>query len=143
MDARKYHCRSAALGVAALALMLGFAAVALAAGSGVRLTGPTSNKLGVSFTEVFRGYAGAPADRVVAGEQTSTLVLCARTYAVERARSDYFPDYGQTVRKNHHYTGSVTFTAAVPGRHALCVYVIDAVTNKTYAHGERIWVNHS
>ncbi len=89
------------------------------------------------------GYAAAPANRIVAGEQTSTAKTCAGKYTTEYPRNDYYPAFGDTVGKKKRFKGlTVAFSAQVPGKHALCAYVINSSTYKTYAHAEITWTNH-
>ena len=126
------------------ASVLGWTSLAIAKSvSSIKLTGPSSNKIGQSFAIKMSGYAAAPANRVVAGEQTSTAKVCAGKYTTEYPRNDYYPAFGDTVGKNKRFKGlTVAFSAQVPGKHALCAYVINSSTYKTYAHAEITWTNH-
>ena len=135
---RRSRLVAVSVGVAALA----FAGVAIAEkSSSIKLSGPKTNKFGQDFTIKISGYAAAPANRIVAGEQTSTTQSCASKYLTENSRADYFSEYGKTAGKNHSFNGSVSFTATHLGSRALCAYVINSKTDKTYAHAQITWTN--
>jgi hypothetical protein len=57
-------CGVVLLGVTAV--VLAFVTVALGAGSSIRLTGPSSNKLGTTFSYTISGSATGAADYIVA-----------------------------------------------------------------------------
>lgn len=132
---------AAAVALVALAL----ASVAIAKQfNRIVLRGPISNKIGQAFSIDISGYASSPVNRVVAGEQTQGTLACAVTYAAEFSRPDYFPELNDKVGKNKRFQGlTVHFLAAHPGTHALCAYLINNATDKTYAHAGRKWNNHT
>ena len=117
-----------------------------AAGSSLRLSGPTSNKVGTAFDYTISGVAISPADYVVAWEQFYPQEGCASTYAAESTRT-FFPNtYGLTLFENrtvsHNYTLVEHFGAAHLGKHGICAYLIDLATGDTYADAGAFWTNH-
>ena len=133
-----------AAGVIALTAGVVASAAIAAAGSSIKLSGHATNTIGQSFSIKMSGYAAAPANRVVAGEQTSVALKCAAKFTAENPRSDYYGSFVKTVGKNKRFKNlSVNFSAVVPGTHALCAYVISSTTFKTYASAEFKWTNEA
>jgi hypothetical protein len=139
MDETRFRA-SVLVAVGVALLMLAPAALA-GKRSSVKLTGAKTVTYGQSFTIKISGYAAAPANRIVAGEQTSTATSCATKYSSEAPRADYFSDYGDTVGKNHKFKGSLSFEAAHLGSKAICAYVVNTSNGKTYAHAQFTWTN--
>jgi len=132
----------------ALAVALaGLAIASLAFGklnSAIRLSGPKSNVLGKTFSVSMSGYSALASERVVAGQQTSTALSCARQYAGERHRADFASAIARNVpRKKHFKQLTVRLVARVLGRHALCAYLINARTLVTYAEAETTWTTRA
>ncbi|MGD0982485.1 MAG: hypothetical protein ABSA65_01550 [Acidimicrobiales bacterium] len=116
------------------------------AGSSLRLSGPTSNKMGSAFKYTISGTALSPADYVVAWEQFYPQEGCATTYAAESTRT-FLPDtYGLTLFENrsvsHNYSIVEEFGADHLGKHGICAYLIDLTTGDTYAYAGQFWTNH-
>jgi len=116
-------------------------------GNSLKLSGPTSNKIGASFKYSISGTAVSPADYVVAWEQYYPQAGCASTYAAESTRA-FLPDtYGVTLFEDrsvsHTYSMVEQFGADHVGKHGICAYLIDLATGDTYAHAGQFWTNHS
>ena len=72
-------------------------------GSSLRLSGPTSNKLGAAFEYTISGAAVSPANYVVAWEQFYPQSGCANTYAAESTRVFLPNTYGLTLFENRKF----------------------------------------
>jgi len=134
---------AAAGALAALALV---PAASVATSASLRLSGPTSNKLGQNFNYKITGVATATANFVVAWEQYYPRSGCAATYAAESTRAFLPGTYGLTLwldqRVTGHYSLLARFGAANPGKHGICAYLINLSSGNTYAHAGQFWTNH-
>jgi hypothetical protein len=119
---------------------------ALAAGTSLHLSGPTSNKIGTSFTYKISGFFARPYDAVVTFQALATSG-CASTEQDELVRwhegktaHPYSYIYAES---NRPFSFHVHFKAKVPGKHDFCVYVVENKPEApTGAHARAQWTNH-
>ena len=137
------------LSIAALttAALLISGTIALATVNSMRISGPTSNKLGQDFNETITGNATGGANFVIAWEQYYKNAGCASTYAAESTRTYQGSRYETTLwldsSVSGHYTRVAEFGAAHAGVHGMCAYLINLNTGVTFAHAGVWWNNHS
>ena len=136
---RKLRSIKVAVLAASLVCVLAVSADA-AKRSSVTVKGPSSVKIGKTFSFHISGFAASPANYVSVREAPTS---CASTYAPESSKSG---PTGQsknlTPGKSFSYK-TAGFKAAHKGKHFLCVYVINFSTIKTYAHASTAWTDHT
>lgn len=139
---------AAALGARILlAAIVGGAIAASASGSAVRaggtirVNGPTHNLYHVSFQQVITGTAHGAANYVQSGEQLGSTPPCASTYAAERKRSTYTPWPTGTGSVHGQFHLVALFYSRNHLTHAICSYLINRSSRRTYAHAANYWSN--
>ena len=108
-----------------------------ASGSGsLKLSGPTSNKLGSSFTYSLSADAHSAAVLEVFEEPGSACAGSASGYPLSTARVHQSVPAGA-------FTVDFHLTAEPAGSFALCAYLVDPSTKATEARAAGHWTNHA
>jgi hypothetical protein len=116
---------------------------ALASASSIKVTGPSSVKIGTRFVYKVSGFAASPANFLAIWEAPPTI-RCARTYDREYNLSSSLSYIGgKHLKAGRDFSRSTTFTAKHAGTHYLCAYLINLRSTKTYAHAAAHWSDHT
>jgi hypothetical protein len=138
---RRWVVLTALLG---FALMIAVSASALASSSSVKITGPSSVKVGTKFQFKISGFDAKPADRLDLFEAS---VPCSASASNETLVQSVNPllNNDTNVKKNHSFSETLKLSAKHAGTHYLCAYlVIDkAPSFTTKAHAQKKWTDHS
>lgn len=132
--------RSIRVALAVPVLLLAAAAVALGAGSTIRLAGPQVNAFHTPFHYVASGTARGAANHVWAWETPATRA-CAATYKEEIRRGRIFLFVSKPLARNRSFSFVIRFYARNRESHRLCAYVVNQRSGATLAHAEASWRN--
>jgi hypothetical protein len=142
---RAFLRRVVVVSVGSVVLISGVAAAS--SSNTIAITGPTKNLFHTYFNETVSGFASAPANFVISGEQLYPRGGCASTYLAERRKSDFglwgtrSNRPGGTGPVHGSFSTVARFWARNHLEHGICSYLINRGTLQTYAHASRWWNN--